>query len=35
MKTLKSTRVLVGGDPNPKNLHAWGDEDGAGTNAKL
>lgn len=29
MKTLKSSRNLVGGDSNPKNLHAYGDEDGA------
>ena len=35
MKTLKSSRNVVGGDPNPKNLHAYGDEDGPGTNAKL
>jgi len=35
MKNLKSTRNLVGGDVNPKNLHAYGDEDGVGTAAKL
>lgn len=35
MKTLKNSRVLCGGDTNPKNLHAYGDEDGVGTNAKL
>lgn len=35
MKTLKSSRNLVGGDSNPKNLHAYGDEDGAQLNAKL
>ena len=35
MKTLKSSRVIVGGDINPKNLHAYGDEDGITTNAKL
>ena len=35
MKTLKSSRVLCGGDVNPKNLHAYGDEDGIGTNARL
>jgi hypothetical protein len=35
MKTLKSSRVLAGGDVNPKNLHAYGDEDGIGTNARL
>jgi len=28
MKSLKSTRGLVGGDTNPKNLHAYGDIDG-------
>lgn len=35
MKTLKSTRNLVGGDTNPRNLHAYGDTDGVGTDAKL
>jgi len=35
MKTLKATRCLVGGDMNPKNLHAYGDEDGVQTIAKL
>ena len=35
MKTLRSTRNLVGGDTNPKNLHAYGDEDGVQTAAKL
>ena len=35
MKTLKSTRNLVGGDNNPKNLHAYGDQDGVGIEAKL
>lgn len=35
MKSLKSSRVLVGGDVNPKNLHAYGDLDGQLTNAKL
>jgi len=28
MKSLKSTRGIVGGDTNPKNLHAYGDIDG-------
>jgi len=28
MKSLKSARALVGGDSNPRNLHAYGDEDG-------
>lgn len=28
MKSLKSARVLVGGDVNPKNLHSYGDVDG-------
>jgi hypothetical protein len=35
MKSLKSSRCLVGGDANPKNLHAYGDEDGVQTTAKL
>ena len=35
MKTLKSTRGIVGGDVNPKNLHAYGDIDGQQTNARL
>ena len=35
MKTLNSTRCVVGGDSNPKNLHAYGDLDGVGTEAKL
>jgi hypothetical protein len=35
MKTLTSSRNLVGGDNNPKNLHAYGDEDGVGTAGKL
>jgi len=35
MKSLKSSRVLVGGDANPKNLHAYGDIDGQLTTAKL
>ena len=28
MKTLQASRLLVGGDKNPKNLHAYGDLDG-------
>jgi hypothetical protein len=28
MKTLTSSRNVVGGDPNPKNLHSFGDKDG-------
>lgn len=28
MKTLLASRCLVGGDKNPKNLHAYGDLDG-------
>ena len=35
MKTLSSSRLLVGGDSNPKNLHAYGDKDGVETEAKL
>jgi len=35
MKSLKASRSIVGGDKNPKNLHAYGDEDGQGWEAKL
>lgn len=35
LNSLKSTRNLVGGDPNPRQLHAFGDIDGEGTDAKL
>ena len=35
MTTLSSSRLLVGGDSNPKNLHAYGDKDGVETEAKL
>jgi hypothetical protein len=35
MKSLKSSRLIVGGDTNPKNLHAYGDVDGQNNNAKL
>jgi hypothetical protein len=35
MKSLKSARTVVGGDVNPKNLHAYGDLDGQGTMARL
>lgn len=35
MKSLKSSRNLVGGDNNPRNLHAYGDTDGVGVEAKL
>ena len=35
MKNLRSSWCIVGGDSNPKNLHAYGDEDGQGVNAKL
>ena len=35
MKTLTSSRSLVGGDVNPKNLHSFGDRDGVQTDAKL
>lgn len=35
MKTLKGARNLVGGDANPRNLHAYGDRDGVGIEAKL
>jgi len=35
MKTLVASRVLVGGDKNPKNLHAYGDNDGTTEDAKL
>ena len=35
MKSLTSTRNLVGGDKDPRNLHSFGDRDGVGTDAKL
>lgn len=35
MKTLQASRCLVGGDSNPKNLHAYGDIDGQREDAKL
>jgi len=35
MKTLVSSRTLVGGDTNPKNLHSFGDRDGVMYEAKL
>lgn len=35
MKSLKGSRNVVGGDSNPKNLHAYGDEDDVGLKAKL
>ena len=35
MKTLSSSRNIVGGDSNPRNLHAYGDIDDVGVNAKL
>ena len=35
MKTLQASRCLVGGDKNPKNLHAYGDIDGQSEDAKL
>ena len=35
MKTLVASRCLVGGDVNPKNLHAYGDLDGTNECAKL
>jgi hypothetical protein len=35
MKTLDSSRNVVGGDRNPKNLHAYGDIDDIGVKAKL
>lgn len=35
MKTLTASRLLVGGDFNPKNLHAYGDQDGTQDDAKL
>ena len=35
MKTLKGSRNVVGGDKNPKNLHAYGDKDDVGFKAKL
>ena len=35
MKSLSSSRNLVGGDNNPKNLHSYGDKDGVGHDSKL
>ena len=35
MKSLSSSRNIVGGDSNPKNLHSFGDVDEVGVNAKL
>ena len=35
MKSLMSSRCLVGGDNNPKNLHSYGDKDGVAIDAKL
>jgi hypothetical protein len=35
MKSLDSSRNIVGGDKNPKNLHAYGDIDEVGVKAKL
>ena len=35
MKSLISTRTVVGGDYDHKNLHAFGDMDGVGMKAKL
>jgi hypothetical protein len=35
MKSLTSSRNLVGGDEDPKNLHAYGDCDGKGIVGKL
>ena len=35
MKNLKSARCVVGGDKNPRNLHAFGDQDGTSEDAKL
>jgi len=35
MKTLASSRCLVGGDNNPRNLHSYGDVDGVSYEAKL
>ena len=35
MKTLSSSRCIVGGDTNPRNLHSYGDKDGVATDAKL
>lgn len=35
MKSLSSSRNVVGGDSNPRNLHAYGDIDDIGVSAKL
>lgn len=35
MKTLASSRNVIGGDTNPRNLHCYGDKDGVQYDAKL
>lgn len=35
MKSLSSSRCIVGGDSNPRNLHSYGDVDGVGIEGKL
>ena len=35
MKTLKGSRNVAGGDKNPRNLFAYGDEDDVGIKAKF
>jgi len=35
MKTLSSSRNVIGSDNNPKNLHSFGDKDGVSYEAKL
>lgn len=35
MKSLQSTRNVIGGDKNPRDLHKYGDRDGVGYEAKL
>ena len=35
MKSLQSTRNVIGGDKNPCDLHKYGDKDGVGYEAKL
>jgi hypothetical protein len=35
MKTMSSSRNVIGSDSNPKNLHSFGDKDGVAYEAKL
>jgi hypothetical protein len=35
MRNLQTTRNVIGGDSNPRNLHSFGDKDGINYEAKL